>query len=290
MRKEAFFTAVTALILVSQSAFASDSAGTPDLRGQLNILESKITGNCDPSKPLNERVNKLEEVVHGQAKTGSLVKRIKELHEAAGTTTPPAVADSNTEEKQGDEGTVLKGRVEDDIRLGIKHHAEGHTDEAEQAFRRALLADPANVDAHFNIAVLYEENGHLTSAVAHYQAAASAAPGDADLLNAISAVQKKMNAGVFHAAPPSAPLLQGQAQKNSNLIDLEFAAATQAYEKDIAKPAKRIHPVRQKVLYTAAVVGLAATANVPGGGVGNVILGTVRRSFSCPLCHWISRF
>lgn len=301
LHRQAFLTVVGVLFFSSQVAFAS----APDLRGQVNILESQITGSCDSTQPLAARVSKLEEVVHGQARTGSLLKRIKDLHESTGAAAaPPVVPGTATAGTEKEPSEQLKGRVEADIRLGIKHHAEGRADEAEQAFRRALLADPDNVDAHFNIGVLYEKGGHLTSALAHYQAAANTSPGDADLLNAINSVQRKLNtpceekasqtgaAGLFHAQTISAPLLQGQSQKNSNLIDLEFAAATRASEKDLARPAgsKRIHPVRQKVLYTAAVVGLAATANVPGGGVGNAILGTVRRSFSCPLCHWISRF
>lgn len=272
----------------------SSFVAAQDLCGKLNILESKITGSCDPSKPIAERVSNLEQSVHGQVKTGSLVTRISNLHAAVGSappTVPSAAAD-----------TTLKGQIENDIRLGIKHHTEGRADDAEQAFKRALIADPENVDAHFNIGVLYEETGHLQSALLHYQAAAYQAPSDDDLLNAINSVHRKLavqseveatppttKAGLFHAAPLSVPLLQGQTQRNNTAIALDLAATPHASEKT-AKPDKRNHPVRQKVLYTAAVVGLAATANIPGGGIGKVILGTVRRSFSCPLCHWVSRF
>lgn len=296
MRRFAFLTATAVVTLFCQSAFGS----APDLRDHVNSLELRIAGTCDPGLSLAARVAKLEEVVYGHAKTGPLLKRITDLRDATGPAQCQPSSPAGTTQLSATESR--EGPADKDIRLGIKLHAQGQLEEAEQAFRSALLADPENADAHFNMGVLYEEGGHLTSALLHYQAAAYAAPKDPEITGTIDAVQRKLvsqseakpqqtgKAGLFHADNISAPLLQGSVQNFKSAIDAQFATTIEASEKQVAKSTRRAHPVRQKVLYTAAVLGMAATANLPGGNVSNTILGTVRRSFSCPLCHWISRF
>lgn len=110
--------------------------------------------------------------------------------------------------------------------------------------------------------------------------------------------------GIFHSDNLPAPVLQGQAETEvleastssetiatnaaQRISDID-AIANQLFAQSLTKK-KRMHPVRQKILYTAAVAGLGATSQLNAGCVGNVIFGTARRSFSCPLCHWISRF
>lgn len=81
MRKQAF--TIAALVLCAQAALAS----SPDLNVQLNLLESKVTGKAQPNLSLAERVADLEKVVHGQVRSGSLVKRVKDLADVTGGST-----------------------------------------------------------------------------------------------------------------------------------------------------------------------------------------------------------
>lgn len=243
MRKQAF--TIAALVLCAQAALAS----SPDLNVQLNLLESKVTGKAQPNLSLADRVAALEKVVHGQVRTGSLVKRVKDLADVTGGSTvqnfrPPELPKVDTSstaataatepEPQAPKSTAphpvatprpsaaaraksskplaatngrpappaagktasapnpLKAHVEDDIRLGMQHHNSGNLTAAKAAFRRALRADPKNVNAHFNMGVICEETGDLQRALAHYQAAAEGAPNDADIQEAVVAVQKKL--------------------------------------------------------------------------------------------------
>jgi tetratricopeptide (TPR) repeat protein len=62
--------------------------------------------------------------------------------------------------------------------LGIEFEATS-TEEAEQAYQRALELDPKMSDAHLNLGKLYHDAGMLGKSEAHYRAAVECAPSDA---------------------------------------------------------------------------------------------------------------
>jgi Flp pilus assembly protein TadD len=400
MRLQAFTTAT--LIMCAQAALAA----APDLSVQLNLLEAKVTGKHQMNLSLAERVEALEKVVHGQARTGSLVKRVKNLATVTGGSTsanlktaqtpkldsadsaPPSVPTAAAEKpaakakphavtkKSGSPHTahhkpaavrpaldqVLRARVEEDIRLGIRHHRAGNVPAAEQCFRRVCEADPANSNGHYNLGVLYEQVGALQSALVHYRAAWESCPNDEEILEAIAAVNRKLEAatappgaattattalaapppqfsypagiqpygaqaaapapapdftqqpnyqpvyqaGPFHASNPGTPLLQGNAQQadiagglDQTTAALSAAGGIQPNGQPLkgnagtlaAGSARPSHPIRRRLLYTAAAVGIGAASRIStGSGIGNILFSGARRGLGCPTCHWISGF
>lgn len=417
MRRQAF--TIATLTLCAQAALAA----SPDLNVQLNLLEAKVNGKSQPNVSLAERVSALERTVHGQVRSGSLIKRVKDLADVTGgstrqnfdppqlpkldsaldvernpapravsapkTSSPPAVRKhpgTGTISGSKHPGTlakqtprtaprptldpVLKARVEQDIRLGMQHHNAGNIALAVQVFQNVLVTDPGNSNAHFNLGVIYEETGDLTSALHNYRGALLQTPNDPEVLEAIASLERRTGgatqaaapqnstpsipapapdfraqpiaapvsspyapsgyanqlyaqdgqpaalpfvepaysappsyqAGPFHASNPGTPLLQGNAQQADLSSGADQTSAALAHASGIqpngvplratgAGAARQAHPIRRRILHTAAVTGLSAVTGVnTGSGLGNALFAGARRGLGCPLCSWISRF
>ena len=75
---------------------------------------------------------------------------------------------------------------------GAKLHKEGRIEEAEAIFKEVLIHDPQSVDAFYDLGAIAEGRGDLISALSHYHAALSLRPGDKDLKEAVSSVEKAL--------------------------------------------------------------------------------------------------
>ena len=57
------------------------------------------------------------------------------------------------------------------MRLGDERAVDlGRIDEAIKAYKRALVLDPDNADAHYNLAGIYERRGEKQAALRHLKA------------------------------------------------------------------------------------------------------------------------
>jgi Flp pilus assembly protein TadD len=71
-------------------------------------------------------------------------------------------------------------------------YQQGKTDQAEAAFRHVLTLNVRCVDAYYNLGVIAETRGDFQSALNNYQVAARLNPDDAELQDAVTAVQGKI--------------------------------------------------------------------------------------------------
>jgi protein O-mannosyl-transferase len=67
--------------------------------------------------------------------------------------------------------------------LGIVFSDEGETDQAIDQYRQAVALRPDYAEAHYNLGRLLVEQGHLDDAIAHYQKAVAINPADAEAEN-----------------------------------------------------------------------------------------------------------
>jgi Tfp pilus assembly protein PilF len=56
------------------------------------------------------------------------------------------------------------------VNLALVEKAGGRSQRAAESLLRALVLDPQNAPAHFNLASLYEQEGELARAAGHYRA------------------------------------------------------------------------------------------------------------------------
>ena len=61
---------------------------------------------------------------------------------------------------------------------GIEHYNQGHWDLAAHHFRKAIMADPDLVEAHFNLALAMDQLGKPHDARAEFKKAVDLAPDD----------------------------------------------------------------------------------------------------------------
>ncbi|MEK6590522.1 MAG: tetratricopeptide repeat protein [Nitrospinota bacterium] len=59
---------------------------------------------------------------------------------------------------------------------GIDHYKEGHWDVAAKHFSEAIKADPKFAEAHYNLALCYEQMDNHKKATEHFKMAAKLAP------------------------------------------------------------------------------------------------------------------
>lgn len=81
------------------------------------------------------------------------------------------------------------------IQRGMEQSAKGDSQAAEASFRTALYVDPSNADARYNLGVIAENKGDLSSALDFYQGALRTHPNDPELQEAVQAVQSKLKLG-----------------------------------------------------------------------------------------------
>jgi tetratricopeptide (TPR) repeat protein len=78
------------------------------------------------------------------------------------------------------------------IQRGLAQSAKGDSQSAEASFRTALYVDPSSADARYNLGVIAENKGDLSSALEFYQGALTTHPNDPELKDAVQAVQSRL--------------------------------------------------------------------------------------------------
>lgn len=78
------------------------------------------------------------------------------------------------------------------LRDALQKHNQGDMNGAKQLFKRVLTIEPRNSDANFNLGAMAEDAGDLQAAQGYYKAASLASPNDADIREALAAVNDKM--------------------------------------------------------------------------------------------------
>lgn len=104
--------------------------------------------------------------------------------------------------------------------------ARGDEASARDSFRRALDADPDNVDAHTYLGVLADRGGDLREAERHFAAAATNAPFSASARNNFGAILVRLGRPQLAAAQFEASLKLDPDQPNAlvNLAQIRFAS------------------------------------------------------------------
>jgi tetratricopeptide (TPR) repeat protein len=133
------------------------------------------------------------------------------LSEAPGS--PTAVPDAlriarpHSDQVQIQDATAL-------LKGGIEKHRNGDDQGAEADFQQALKLDPANANAHFNLAALEEGRGEIAAALEEYHATLRYDPSDQSALAAINQLE---GAGHGQSEFQETHLLRGSAQESSLL-------------------------------------------------------------------------
>ena len=109
--------------------------------------------------------------------------RVEELAKEAAALTDfkPRAQKGKGHAKDGDgaDATEAAEYGEDWYGVGCAREDEGDRDGAIAAYKRALAADDAHVDAHINLGRMLHERGETPQAVRHYERALTLRPGDA---------------------------------------------------------------------------------------------------------------
>lgn len=206
--------------LSSQAAFALNESDT------LSRAEKILFGHIFSDESADVRIAKIEKRIFGKKKPGEMAERLervssvllldkKELTTKPAPTPathaphPPTAKTSSLHQpvvysaeygfgRQNHSSDAQKPDIKNLLRQGMQAHREGRLEEAEKHFRTAVLTDPRNADAYFNLGALAEKKGDLVSALSNYRAALHLNPEDGELKEAVVAVES-------HLAPPEKP-------------------------------------------------------------------------------------
>lgn len=129
---------------------------------------------------------------------------------------------------------------------GMKRFSEGRVEEAQTIFQKVLAINPQSANAYFNLGVVAEERGDLSTALHNYRTALNLAPGEEDIAGAVAAVEGKLSKQLSVDA------------RNSASREFELAAAR-------AKKEPRARGVRSPS-YPVLNVTQAPVGNVPERG------------------------
>lgn len=204
---------------------------------------------------------------------------------------------------QRQEGHVSKSatgdtEVVDLLRAGIKRFQEGDYQSAEKLFGRALMLDPRNCNAIFNLGAIDEKYGNLPGALRKYELALSLSPDDRELQKAVDSVKEMLAARSAQEAREQAEKEYQTASQQSKSDHQKSAALHGSAVSKGERPVVTV-PVRSYAPYaasvklnneqqpskaravarTAAAVGLMVGVGVMvgrGGGLG---------ALHCPLCR-----
>jgi len=116
------------------------------------------------------------------------------------------------------------GRAEALVAEGAAALERGDAAAARDSFRKALQADPDNVDAHTYLGVLADREGNLQEAERHFASAAALAPFSAPARNNYGAILVRLNRLQLAAAQFEASLKLDPDQPNAlvNLAQIRF--------------------------------------------------------------------
>lgn len=123
-------------------------------------------------------------------------------------------------------------QVKNLLRDALQKHNQGDMNGAKQLFKRVLTIDPRNSDANFNLGAMAEDAGDLQAAQGYYKAASLASPNDADIREALAAVNDKMQ----QQSQQRTAAMQLQKKNQLRQVAQDAAAAYKAgqYDKAIA--------------------------------------------------------
>jgi tetratricopeptide (TPR) repeat protein len=123
-------------------------------------------------------------------------------------------------------------RVKRLLRDALQKHNAGDRNGAKHIFRQVLSIDPRNSDANFNLGAMAEDDGDLSTAANYYKAASLANPNDADVKDALAAVQGKIR----QEQEQRAAAMQVEKKNQLRSVAQDAAAAYKAgqYDKAIA--------------------------------------------------------
>lgn len=200
--------------------------------------EKVLFGNESANLPVAKRMDALDLGIFGKRQKGSLASRLKkveavlQLEEGTARSQPslqrlkaqaPATAPERFDGKAHASLGPLAAtgalpplaprsvlNTKQLLQLGSLKFKAGQTAQAEAAFRQALVQDPNNADALFNLAALCEWRGDYVAAFNLDKMALAIKPQDGELKQALASVQEQL----ARARPQPAPPLFGQADVN----------------------------------------------------------------------------
>jgi tetratricopeptide (TPR) repeat protein len=186
---------------------------------QLANYEKVVFGYARPSGAVENRLEAVERDLFGEAKTGNIATRLADIGKAlqnsksdfllppmapkmdfsqsssASTSSGSASKSSSSPGSGGssqDSSSPANEASKQALRNATNLYQQGKMDEAERAFKHVLTLDTKSVDAYFNLGVLAETRGDYSSALNNYQIASRLNPDDAELRDAVTAVQSKI--------------------------------------------------------------------------------------------------
>ncbi|HEX3560648.1 MAG TPA: tetratricopeptide repeat protein [Pyrinomonadaceae bacterium] len=122
------------------------------------------------------------------------------------------------------DGAAGRSRASALVAEGASALERGDSSAARDSFRKALEADPDNVDAHTYLGMLADREGNLREAERHFAAAASTAPFSASARNNYGAILVRLNRPQLAAVQFAASLKLDRDQPNAlvNLAQIRF--------------------------------------------------------------------
>lgn len=266
--RSAICLAQTLLLLTGNASMvlAASSANS-----ELDGFERSVFGEVHSQLSENSRLKDLEVNLFGKSQSGTTAARIAGISKALGGSGKndnlllPALApqlDRATEHVQSapsklsdadlDTPISASGDAEKEVlRSAMKLYAQGKTDEAEKQFRKALSLNKNSADAYYNLGVIAEGRGDLSSALNHYRSAARINPSDTDLASAISSLESKLqdkaNATQRERQLQQQQALEHQQTKKTEQLKQMINVAASAYKAgDYDKAISNLESVSQQ--------------------------------------------
>lgn len=85
-----------------------------------------------------------------------------------------------------------KSKAKELLREGTRQHRAGNLNDAEGMFKQAILLDPNNADGFYDLGAISEGRGDFLMALTNYRAGLLLRPNDADLKEAVKAMESKL--------------------------------------------------------------------------------------------------
>ncbi len=162
--------------------FGSVKSGLSD-ESRLRALETNLFGDVKKGKTDN-RLDAVDKALKIDRSAYLMPPLAGQLDHAPVQAAPDAVAPTYSDPP--------KSVAADLLQEAMDQYSAGNTSAAEQTFRKVIAVDKNNVDAYFNLGVLYEGKGDIDKALDNYTKAQSLNPADRELRETVNSLRTKV--------------------------------------------------------------------------------------------------
>jgi tetratricopeptide (TPR) repeat protein len=305
---------------------AASFAKSDPYDAQLSSLEATVLKAPANKTGLESRLQALEIAVFGHTHKGSPAQRLIALRHAVGKGAslylPPLAGHLAPLSKEQElpppspppilpaTGPALpfapqspSSEVRELLKAAVAAHNAGNNEAAERALTAVLRTNPYNPDALYSLGAIAEERGDLASALADYQTALAASPGDGQLRQAVAQVEadisRRRNAPVYNplwTAGQNGGVLRGSAtavgagSQNAQTPLNATAVNGAPLDGNVAQISPEQAPIaasarRSRFAGAGIELGTGLARGALSGGLNG---STLMRSLHCPVCRLLS--